>query len=218
MIGLLRYIALKGVRERYIHTLLVAPSVMFVTPLLVIGVYNLFRGRNAWPLTLASNLSPANSADILTVPALFCAVIIASTAAFWVFRPEMTGRTIGFFVLAQPRNAPPLSAIISAMALSISSYLITIFVLALLTESSMRMARQSALAAFSGILLGACLATFLVGLSSELQMLTPAFIVAGIATIYMLENPSIVTALAFVAAAIVFALAAPLTWRRRCAA
>ncbi len=218
MIGLLRYIFLKGWRERQIQTLLLAPSIMFVTPLLVIGIANLFRGREAWPLTLARDVSPAGAADILTFPALMFAAIIAATGAFWVFRAEMLGRSIGFFVLAQPRTATPLSAIISATVLATGSYVITITLLALVTESPVNFARSTAFIAFSGILLSAAAAAFFVGLSPELQMLNPTYAVAFTALFYMLEKRSAMIALAFVAVAMALALAASLTWRRRCAA
>ena len=218
MIALLRYLAIKGVRERYIQMLLAAPAVLSVMPLLVTGVYNVVRGRAVWPLTLGWGMKPDVSGNMLAIVALLCSVIIASIAAFWVFRSEMTGHTIGFFILAQPRSTPPLSAIVVASVLGAGSYLVTILLLGLLTGSLPTTGWALAPAALCGILLAASATTFLVGLSAELHVLTPAISFAVAAVICILKFASVTLTLAIAALAIGFALGAPLTWRRRWAA
>ena len=218
MIALLRYLAIKGVRERYVQMLLAGPAVLSVMPLLVTAMYNVGRGQEVWPLTLGWGMKPEVSASMLAIVALVCSVIIASIAAFWVFRSEMTGHTIGFFILAQPRSTPPLSAIVAASALGAGSYLITIPVLGLLTGSLLTTGWDIAPAALCGILLAASLTTFLVGLSAEVHVLTPAIVIAVTAVTSILKFGSLRLTLATAALAIGFALGAPLTWRRRWAA
>ena len=218
MNALVRYVVMKGLREQFIQTLLLAPAVMFVTPLLVFGVWNVFRGRAAWPLTLPGALTPEASANVLTLPSIFMAAIAAGTASFWVFRTEMSGRTIGFFFLAQHTMLVPLTAMLFGTIIGIGSYTIGVGLLGILTQAPMSMAATTAMAAVSTVLVAAAVGTFAIGTSSEQSVLIPVYVIICATAATLLNSESTAVLAAAVAAAVLVTLAAPLVWRRRCAA
>ena len=217
MIAILRYIIMKGVREGFIATFLFAPAAMFVTPLLVLGLLHAVRGHDAWPLTLALNMSPAESARTLTYPALFMSATISTMAAFWVFRTEMAGRTIAFFFLAKPPLVPPLATALFGAVMGFASCVLVVVMLSIVTQSPIAASMPSVRDSVFLAALGAAAGTFWVGLSSELNMLFPAFVITFIGVGLVINKPAIYD-IAVLVAAVLLILAAPLTWRRRCAA
>ena len=216
MNAIFRYIIMKGLREGFIATFLFAPAAMFVTPLLVLGLLHAVRGQDAWPLTLAQNLSGADSARILTFPAIFMSATISSMAAFWVFRTEMAGRTIAFFFLAKPPLVPPLATALFGAVMGFLSCVVVVVVLAIVTQSPIALLLPGVRDSVFLAALGAAAGTFTVGLSSELNWLFPAFAVTFLG-VYIVINKPAVYDIAILAVAVLLTLAAPLTWRRRCA-
>lgn len=215
MRAIFRYILMKGVRERFIITLLLAPAAMFVTPLLFLSLLNVFRGREAWPFTLAGNLSPADSAQILTMPAVFSASFIACTAALWVFRLEMKGHSIGLFILAHHPIVPTLVTTLFAAILGVLSYVVVATVLAVVTESGMPLTAMRAAGLIAAVLFGAAAGTFALGFSSEQSVLMPVYGISLAAAVASFGNNAPFWIATVFAAAIALTLAAPLVWRRR---
>ena len=217
MSALLRYAFMRGMRENFLLPLLFFPAASSATPLLAIGVYNLIKGQGTWPLSLARNLSAANSVQILTQSALIAAATMAGTGAFWVFRSEMTGRSIGLFALARRAGVVAATSTLFGTVAGVVAYGLNVAVLALLTGATA--GRGGALTA-SVLLLsifGSALGTLLVAVSQDLSMLIPVYAITTLAGVRLVDHPSVALSLTVIAAAAVVILAAPFFWRRRCA-
>ena len=218
MKALLRYALMKGMRESFVYPLLFGPAVFFSTPLITRGLYEVIRGRGTWPLSIAINLTPAGSVEILTPVALIFSAIIAGAGAFWIFRSEMTGRTIGFFVLARRPAIVAATATLFGAVAGVCAFAFAVGMLALLTGSvATRVVDYSAAMVIVAIASSA-LGTLAVAVSQDTSMLFPVFGMATVAGVSLADRPSVPLYVSVIAVAVIASVAAPFLWRRRCAA
>ena len=215
MKALLRYAWMKGVRDRTIPTLVFGPSLLSVTPLLATAVFNSLRGREVWPMTIPGTVNAAQTGQILTLPALMAGAIFAGIAAFWIFRPEMMGRTIGLFLLAQPRMAVPFAATLFGSITGISSAAVSVSSIAFLTQTDMPFSALAAGAAVA-MVLSAALGALSIGFSSQFTILFPAGALSVVAMATLFEHPTPLFAAAGIAVAVLITVTSGYVWSRRC--
>jgi hypothetical protein len=218
MNALLRYIVLKGTREHFIATFLLAPAMFMVLPLITTAVFNIIRGRGSWPLTLAGSLSPDATAQILVRIALIFAATIAGTAAFWVFRSEITARSMSFFFLAQRPAILTLMTMLFGFGAGLLSYVISATALLLLTGAPLSTAAMPAVSALTMMLVAAATGTLLVAISSELAMLIPVYVITILAVGFLGERAATPVLATTISGAVAFMIASPFVWRWKCAA
>jgi hypothetical protein len=155
---------------------------------------------------------------MMTIPIVCAAAVVASTAAFWVFRPEMSGRTIGFFFLAQHPMIVPLTAMLFGAALALASYGLALALLALVSQSALPLAIGALPYTLAGIVMSAAAGTLLVGLSAELGTLIPVYLISMPLSIALAEKRSPTVMIGTLVAIALLLLPCPFVWRRRCAA
>jgi hypothetical protein len=217
MKALLRYAVMRGMRENFLLPLLFFPAVMCAAPLLAGSFYAFQQGRFTWPLSIARDISPAASAQVLTSAALLAAAAMAGTGAFWVFRSEMTGRSIGLFALARRPGLVAATSTVFGTVAGVGCFGITVAVIALLTESTALRGGALFAAVALACALASALGTLLVAVSHDLSMLIPVYVINALAGVWLVDYPSIVLSVSVVAATALLSVAAPFFWRRRCA-
>ena len=217
MNALMRYVLMKGMRDQIIMPLLFGPSLLFVSPLLVSGIVRFFQGGDAWPVRLPGSTSPAETAHILTLPAMMFGTVVAGVAAFWIFRTEISGRTVGFFLLAQPAIVPVSVTMLFGTVMGTLSSAIGVVLISLLTGSPVPMGPAKIAAGAVAIAFAAALGTLSVGISAQLGILLPATVASIVATAYLLDTESALLAAAAIGGALAVTFVAAFVWRRRCA-
>ena len=218
MSALLVYAFLKGRREQLLTALFLAPAVMVVAPLLVIGLIDLLQGRPAYPISLAPRMSPREAASMLDTVVVMFATVIAGVGAFEIFRAEATARTIGFFFLA--RRAPEVvgAATIFGMTAGIGAYAIALASIAVVCGTFPSLSTSRLVLLPVSVFATATVGVAALAVSSERGMLLPVLGGAGVIAAYLLsaEQPAFVAAA--VAATAISSAATSVLWRRRCAA
>ena len=215
MNALVRYALMKGMRDGIILPLLFGPALLFVSPLLVTAAFRFFTGGDVWPMSIPG-APPGTTVHILTLPAILSGTVSAGVAAFWIFRQEMAGRTMGFFLLAQPARVPATMTMLFGTVMGTAGTAVSIGLIALLTESRIPMDAAKALSGVAAIAIAAALGTLAVGMSGQLGILLPGSVVSVAATAHLLTTKSAPVAAAGIAVAVAITIISVYVWRRLC--
>jgi len=129
VIAILRYAFLKSVRDRSLPVFLAAPAVVSTTVLLGTTLAH----RLTYPFYINWEWSPTQSAELSGTFATVFAIVFASMAAFWTFRPEISSRAIGSFVMGTRPISIAAALILFATIIGMGAWIADIGVIAVLT-------------------------------------------------------------------------------------
>lgn len=215
MIALLRYAILKSAREKFLFALLLAPSVILLSPLLAISAVSLAKGQAAYPMSFDARISPAAAARMGGEIAMAMASLAAGAGGFWIFRREMANRSVSFFLLAARPQAVAFAATIYGFLAGMTASLIVMSGLAALTLHWPASGRAFLIAMVSSLATSA-MGTLLVTISSEESMLLPVFGGSCVIAVSLMSAKTPAALPAAVVAILLFAVSSSLLLRWRC--
>lgn len=214
MIALLRYALLKSRRDHSLTGFLMVP---IIVPVAALAGVTLGKGWH-YPFFMDQRLSPVQNATFAANISMAAAILFASIAAFWTFRPEILSKSIGSFVFAARPLTIAMSLILFGAAIGFfgwigSLVLIRVFTAALPAHAGVMVLKVAILT------LGASAAGALTVTVSAQPATIVASYLASLVLIGLLQNTRISTQLAVAAGILVIStcLSAVLL-ERRCAA
>lgn len=215
MIAILRYAFLKSLRDRSLPVFFAAPAVVTTTVLLGTTLAH----RLTYPLYWIREWSPTQNAELAATMATLLAVAFASMAAFWTFRPEVSSRAIGSFLMGTRPISIAAALILFAAITGMGAWLADIGVIAVLAGA---VPRHLALLALLELILSftaASVGALAVTISAQPAMIIWAFAGSTVFIPWLASDKKTVTAMAVaVVVSILCTAMSAFLLERRCAA
>jgi hypothetical protein len=216
MSALLRYALMKSKREHLLASLLLAPLVLAVSPMLGVAANNMFRGGPVYPFHLPQ-MTPESTLEIFGTVVLVVSALVAGAGAFWIFRSEIASRAVHFFFLAQHPRAVSAASAIYGFVTGVLAYGIALTALRLLTGAPQQHFARDLVVAVVSIWIGSALGSLFVAISSEAAILVLLYAGVVAASTTLLRTANVIRVVIAILAAAALLQAASIVLRRRCA-
>jgi len=216
VIAILRYAFLKSLRDQSLPVFLAAPT--FVNTTVLLGTALAHRLAN--PISLNWGWwSATQNVELAGTLATVFAVVFASMAAFWTFRPEVSSRAIASFMMGTRPISIAAALILFATIIGIGAWLADIGVIAVLTGTVPRHFAQLALFELILSFTAASIGALAVMISAQPAMIIWAFAGSVVFMPWLASDKKTLTAMAVaIVVSILCTAMSAFLLERRCAA